>query len=237
MEIKRFEFKDGIEYIKIHGLQRSGTNYLAKFVEDNLQDTKCLINAGGWKHGHYCAPWTLGREVHVLTITKNPYAWLASMYKYWKNGQTGPNLTNVSFGQFVRSPVIFEESAGTPFLLRASNPIQYWNNMNFHWSSIRINNKVGLMIPYEKLLSIPDCVIGVISEMLKIPRSSSLMTCNNVCEPGEECPKISQELWQDREYYKNEEYMNKFNPQLLNFVNSEIDTKVMSELQYDFIKG
>ncbi len=68
--------------IKIHGLQRSGTNYLAYLINQNF-DAKALVNAGGWKHGPYMAHWELGREVHVAVITKNPYAWLVSLYNYW----------------------------------------------------------------------------------------------------------------------------------------------------------
>lgn len=230
--IKQFEFKPDIEYIKIHGLQRTGTNYVAKILGDNLLETEVLINAGGWKHGHYCAPWTLGREVHVIAVTKNPYAWLVSLYRYWKNGPTGPDLSSVSFNDFVRRPAIFEEAAGTPFLLRASNPVQHWNNMNFHWLSIRMNQKLSLVVPYEAFLFNTCETIKSVGSEFNLKTNETLINCDNVCEPGEETPKIGSEVWQDREYYVSQQYMNEFNQSLLDFVNKELDYNVLHTLGY-----
>lgn len=230
--IARFDFKIGTEYIKIHGLQRTGTNYVAKILGDNLQNTEILINAGGWKHGHYCAPWTLGQEVHVVTITKNPYAWLVSLYNYWKNGNTGPDLSLTSFEEFVRSPAVFEESAGTPYLLRSSNPVQHWNNMNFHWMSIRMNQKINLVIPYEIFLENPHNVTEAIANEFKIGLQLKFKNCENVCEPGEEAPKVGENVWKDKGYYVDQKYMSHFSQSLLQFVNEQLDPKIMQSLGY-----
>lgn len=231
-QINSIQLQDGIEYIKIHGLQRTCTNYLAELINNNFENTQCLINAAGWKHGHYCAPWILGREVHVAVASKNPYAWLASIYNYWKTSSIGPDLTNVSFEQFVKRPVIFEESAGTPYLLRGINPVQYWNDMNFHWLSIRMNTKKILFIPHEALLENAEVIIGVLADQWGVQRKP-FYNCQNICEPGEEKPKVSDKIWTSKEDYLKKKYFGMYTPDLLKFVNNELDDVIMKHLGYE----
>lgn len=38
-------------YIKLYGLQRTGTNYIQWLIENNFDDVKVLVNELGWKHG------------------------------------------------------------------------------------------------------------------------------------------------------------------------------------------
>ena len=155
----KYKLKENTEYIKIHGLQRSGTNYLTYLLKRNI-GAEVLVNAGGWKHGHYCAPWVLDQEVHVVVMTKDPYSWLVSYYNYSK-----PNKT---FSEFVRNQVVFGEDSGTPALYYAANPIQHWNNMYFHWSTIKINAKKLAMISYEALLKHPEEIIKQIARHFSI---------------------------------------------------------------------
>jgi hypothetical protein len=218
-----------VEYVKIHGLQRSGTNYLAYLINENFENTKALINAGGWKHGHYCAPWTLGQEVHVLTIVKNPYSWLWSAYNYWKTD-------GLAFNQFVRDKIIVEKQAGTPFLYRSENPVQHWNNMNFHWTSIKINEKKSLVVPYELLVVMPEQVIeGIGLELgLKKKHSNNFICPSNTMAPSEEEPKVSDEGWKKREYYANNAFMSEYTADILQFVNSQLDWELMGVLGYTF---
>lgn len=237
--IKSIDLKEDVEYIKIHGLQRSGTNYLTMLVNENLENTECLVNAGGWKHGHYCAPWVLGREVHVLTIVKNPYSWLVSLYKYWSNNKhmVGPNLTGVSFDQFVRNKTEFERQQGIPFLYRAANPVQFWNDMNFHWMSIRIDSKKSLMIPYEFLLENTEEVIKSIGIEFGIKTKENFNYTDCKFEAGEEKPTIDKNSKVEKEYYKEKKYLSFYNTDLLNFVNCQLDQYVLGSLGYSIVKN
>lgn len=234
-QIKQYELKDGIEYVKIHGLQRTGTNYLAHLVNENYQNVKALINAGGWKHGHYCAPWTLGREVNVLTVTKNPYAWLASLYKYWRDAEVGPDLSKITFEQFVKTRAVFEMQQGVPYLYRADNPVQHWNNMNFHWLSIRMNKKKTLTVPYESLLLDCEGVVEAIAKDFGLKRAACFVNPKKTFLPGQEEVKLSDEDWNSRDYYLKEEFLNHYTPDLLKFVNRELDPEVMDLLGYNLI--
>lgn len=237
-KIESYPLLEHKNYVKIHGLQRTATNYAASLINNNFCDTEALVNIGGWKHGYYCAPWTLGQEVHVLVVTKNPYAWLVSLYNFWgpKRGQSGgPDLRNVSFDQFVRNRVIFEEQAGTPFLYLASNPVQHWNSMNFHWMSIQMNVKRVCILPYEALLNNYSAVLDSIGEMFGLKKTEHTKDCSSVLIPSNERPVESLAPF-DKSYYINKEYLKSFTPELIQFVNDQLDKQVMHDLGYEFME-
>jgi len=226
-----------VEYIKIHGLQRTGTNWLSHLINENFHNAKSLVNLGGWKHGPYTAPWMIGKEVHVLGIVKNPYSWLASMYNYWgpnKKLNIGPDLEGVSFEDFVQNRVIVERQRDVPFLFRASNPVQHWNNWNFHWTTIRLNSKKLCCLTYESLLSNTEEVIDQIGQAFDLKRKTDkIVGSTDTFTPSGENLKPSGEKFKKLEYYKNEEYMKCFSPSLLEFVNNEVDLDLMIHFGYD----
>jgi hypothetical protein len=233
-KVKEYELNVWTEYVKVHGLQRAGTNYLAHLVNENFLNVQSLVNVGGWKHGHYCAPWTLGQEVHILIATKNPYAWLVSLYKYWQTKDA--DLGGQTFDAFVRGRAVFERASGTPFLLRAANPVQHWNDMNYHWLSIRMNEKKVLAVPYEALLLETDAVLNAIGTDLGLERSDQLVLPRKKLLPGNEEVIFSDEDWQDRDYYLKEKFLKAFTPELIAFVNSNLDKEVVGTLGYSLVK-
>jgi hypothetical protein len=227
-KIDKFVLDPGTEHIKVHGLQRSGTNYLAALLDANFEGVRALVNEGGWKHGPYCAPWTLGQEVHVLTIPKNPYAWLVSVYAYWATTDIGPDLKGVPFSRFIRERAVFERQQGIPYLFRAANPVQHWNDMNFHWLSIRLNAKKSLAVPYEALLIDPRGVLGAIAA------DFGLIQKPDHTEPG----SVSQTdtNWDRREFYLKEKFLEAFKQDDLDFVNAQLDHEVMETLGYVLVR-
>lgn len=222
-KIEQYVLKDKINYIKIHGLQRSGTNYISFLINNNFIDTECLINVGGWKHGHYCAPWSLGQEVHVVLVVKNPYAWLVSIYKYLK-----PSL---SFGNFIKRPLVWGEPSGSPYLLRSCNPIQYWNDMNFHWMSVKMNNKKLCIIPYESVLRNVELSLKNISSYFDIPLNKPTLDSKNKMLAGNEKPEAFDEKF-DSSYYTDQKYISFFDNDIFNFVNQQIEPMIMQQVGY-----
>jgi hypothetical protein len=226
-----------IEYIKIYGLQRSGTNFISHLINENFPTAKALVNLGGWKHGHYFVPWAMGEELHCLTIVKNPYAWL--VYNYWgphRKMNMGPELQGVPFEDFVKHKIFIEKQKHVPFLFRAINPVQHWNDMNFHWMSVRMNAKCMFVLPYEMTLSQPENVIKHISQKFNIkPIEKSVVSADKTFMPSGENIKFDTESF-DKEYYKNKEYMTSYTPELLEFVNGQLDLDLMIRLGYPIIK-
>lgn len=226
-----YKLKNDVEYIKIHGLQRSGTNYVQFLLNENLE-TEVLANIGGWKHGPYCFPWSLYQEVHIIVVVKNPYYWLFSLYNYWKEKKLGMNLENCFFNQFLRSNTFFEQGKGIPCLYRASNPVQYWNNMNFHWCSIRMNTKKLLIIPYEAALENPEEIVNLISEELKINKKTNFKLTTKKLEPNGEKYNFGEDF--DRSIYEKKKYLEFFDNESIEFVNNELDKELMNLLRYNY---
>lgn len=227
-----------IEYIKIHGLQRSGTNYLSHLINENFHGVKVLVNLGGWKHGHYVAPWAVGKEVHVLGIVKNPYSWLVSMFKYWGPDKTlriGPDLEGITFDEFVRNRVFFERQKDIPFLYRAKNPVDHWNNMNFHWTSLRMNQKKLCMLGYEALLDNAESTTKKIGINLGLKQKDVFVDSNNTFTPSGENIKLSDEKFSKKDYYLGSKFLEHYTPELLDFVNQELDIDLMVQFGYNFI--
>lgn len=236
METEYVALDPNTEYIKIHGLQRSGTNYLSHLVNENFDHVQVLVNLGGWKHGHYMAPWAIGKEVHVLVIVKNPYSWLVSAFKYWgpnKPLKIGPDLDGVSFDDFVRNRCYLERQRDVPYLIRSSNPVQHWNNMNFHWMSIRMNSKQLFVISYEKILEDSEECVRAMSESLGLKRKTQFTSCDFTFVPSGETLAPTDERF-NRDYYQQQNYMSYYSPELLEFVNEQLDLDLMVKFGYEF---
>lgn len=238
ISIEYFELDPNIEYVKIYGLQRSGTNFVSDLINKNFENTQVLVNYGGWKHGHYAAPWTLGQEVNVAVVAKNPYAWLVSVYNYWgpnRKKNIGPDLAGVPFEEFVKNRVCLEYQKSIPYLIRASNPIQYWNNMYFHWSSVRLGDKKICMIAYEAFLMDAAYNIEILGKVLGLKPKEQVTVSEKTFEPAGEQPKESDEAWRDREYYVKQNYLKMYNPKLIEFVNQQLDIEMMLQFGYDYV--
>lgn len=226
-----------IEYIKIHGLQRSGANYLTYLINENFENTKVLVNLGGWKHGHYMCPWATGKELHTLVVVKNPYSWLASIYDYWGPGRSlniGPDLTGVPFDDFVRNRICLEPQKDIPYLLRASNPIQHWNNMNFHWTTIHLNEKSLFVITYEALLNNTEKCLDQISKSFSINRKTNVDNCDNVVLPSGEDIHTGDKKWAKKKFYDDEKYFDLYDSQTIKFVNEQLDLDLMIGFGYEY---
>lgn len=233
-----FEMDPKTEYIKIFGLQRSGTNYLSHLINENFENTKAMVNVGGWKHGYYAVPWAVGKELHIAAITKSPYAWLVSMYNYWgpkRKKNIGPDMRGVSFDHFVRNKAIFEKQRDIPFLIRAENPVQHWNDMNFHWSSIRMNGKKLCFVTYEAVLQDSNAILEAISTNLEIKRKDKVTNSDKRFVPAGENMQTSDEVFGQKDYYLKGGFLKEYTPELLEFVNDQIDLDLMVHFGYNVL--
>lgn len=239
MSFEEHVLDPSVEYIKIYGLQRSGTNFVASVLNENFQNTKVLVNLGGWKHGYYAAPWILGQEVHVLVVAKNPYAWLVSVYEYWtsheQGSKVGPDLFGVPFSEFVTNRLCLERQQENPFLYRASNPVQHWNNMYYHWMSVYTNEKKTIGISYESFLTMPLATTDLLGNSFGLKRTDRPIYINpKILEPGTESMNVGTRMWDRHDYYHRKDYLNYYTPSLLNFVNSQLDLEVMVMFGYEY---
>ena len=140
----------------------------------------------------------------------------------------------MSFEDFVQNRVIVERQRDVPFLFRASNPVQHWNNWNFHWTTIRLNSKKLCCLTYESLLVSTEEVLDQIGQAFDLKRKTNeIVGSTDTFTPSGENLKPSGEKFKKREFYKNREYMKNFTPSILEFVNNELDLDLMIHFGYN----
>lgn len=250
--------------LKQHGLQRSGTNYLRYLLEENYC-SQVFINKGGWKHGYYVAPITLGYEISCVLSVKNPYAWFISMYEYINGkshkitnpkdriGELAPSDANAKveigdkeWDKFLYNPlivngVIFNDKKRYECKMRAGNPIQYWNNMNYHWMKIKYEDKdlKTYIVRHEDLLENPEEHLNKTFGEIRKQKSDFRDTQNEALATWDAHKAdeiVSKKSFADRKkYYLEKKYMDYYNIQKLAFIAKELDKEVMKVLKYEIV--
>lgn len=224
--------------IKLYGLQRTGTNYVTNLIQKNFGD-EVRFNNAGWKHGHY---FTHPEEPNIVIVSKDPYAWMLSCYKYWKElPEIGPDLTDTTFEEFVTtSPVMLEGSSDIPYLIRATNLMEYYNNMYFHWLSIRFkrDDRKICLIRYEDALADVDKTLSDIASVFGLRQKSYTNIENEVVwgyddwsnQTGEtkEYLKDKVKKFEKRDFYVEAQYLDSYNDNMLKFIHESWDNWLMA---------
>lgn len=230
--------------VKVFGIQRSGTNFLSILLQENYQ-VRVLVTTGGPKHDHYQVPLHMGMELKSVVCTKNPYAWLASIHKYC----TEHNLqdTPLPMKEFVCNRFVIRRTLVGAHIdeffryttTRAANPVQYWNNYNFHW--LRQADSIGVpyvILQYEKLLSDTKSYMEALANLLELERIDGEFyipqkrlkgwgdapTKNNATED---------EPFTRKQYFLDKQYLDLFDKEDIEFINSQLDNEVMNALSYE----
>jgi len=196
--------------IKIFGLQRSGNNWLSLILKKSYKNVRLMGNdEAGWKHGMYRIPEVLGRECHVIILSKEPYCWLPSIFKY----RAGRHEASANFKQF----------------LNGSSSIELYNLMYAHWLDVELREKQKIIIAYETLLADPLLACGWIADCLKLERKTK-----NLFVPNKHMKKNNTESKRpfDPKYYLERKYMSKFNGEMLEIVNPRIDWELVKRLRH-----
>jgi len=224
--------------IKVLGLQRTGTNYISKLLTKNFPQIEIDENHG-WKHGPYCG--YLFDEPSVIVVSKNIYAWLPSVWKYWKLNQgLGPDLSNLSFEEFVlSSPVYLEGSIDVPYLMRATNIVQFYQNAYFHWLSIRFSksDRKICLVRYEDILTNYEQTLQDIATTFKLETPKNENINHEILWNGSLDSENEKRPFTNRDYYLNKDYMEMYSDALIRFIHKEWDENVMSQLGYRLEKS
>jgi len=125
----------------VHGLLRTGTNYVSALLGQNLDVVVLGPEKGGWKHG----PIVTTAGVTVVVVVKNPYTWLDSFYRWELYRQRTQAQT---LAQFVSSPVSHPELAR---VWGARDPIDAWNKATASWLAAALEGDV-LVVRYEDVI-------------------------------------------------------------------------------------
>ena len=103
------------------------------------------------------------KDILILTLTKNPYSWLLSLYRKPYH-QTTRNTQ--SFETFLLAPweTIARENCG---IQKINNPIELWNIKNRAY--LDLGNEFSIMnITAESLLENPEAILLEIAKILSL---------------------------------------------------------------------
>jgi len=242
--------------IKIYGERNSGTNYFEKLVEKNLEIQILRYYPGqrvgkylkyefmsglffelnkkkylGWKHGKPKI-----REINkfesspltIITITKNPYTFLLSLYKrpYHYRGKKVNN-----FKDFLTSEwqTILRENCG---LKKYSSPIDLWNEKNRAFLNLkqRVNKKV-INLRYEDVIKDTEETILKLAKISDAPLKHNGQF-RNVIDSTKGDNLVYSEY---RDYYLNEKWKDKLLDEEISLINDKLDIEVVKAFNYELI--
>jgi len=162
-------------------------------------------------------------DIAIVTLTKNPYAWLLSLYQrpyhqYYKN--------KPDFFTFLNMPWKTTRKENTERLV--SNPIELWNLKNRAYLTLPKNQTANLTS--ESVLDDPASVIDHLSQTFAIQKKSEEFTNY---ERSTKDPSKSSDYYQN--YYKNELWKNKLPESSIELINSKLDPELMKHFGYKIL--
>ena len=183
----------------------------------------------GWKHT--CVkPYEqlenykmVNSNLAFLTITKNPYSWLLSLYRnpYHQYYSEKP-----SFEIFLQRQWKTIGRDNTEAVLKS--PVELWNVKNK--SYLTLKNKSVLNITTENVLENPEGVIEQISRQFTIERISDRFVNHE---------RSTKDKSKDSSYYRNyylaEKWRNDLSNEAIAIINESVDINLMSHFGYRYL--
>lgn len=205
--------------IKIHGLLRSGTNYLEVLLRRNFY-VECLAPwEHGWKHGP-CEYSTSGRYVFLV---KDPYAWLVS-FRNWERLHN--RTTTDRLAEFAREPVTHPDLAKA---WGVSTPVQAWNRTLSGWRAL--DGKANtLFIRYEDLLRDLEAELEHIRQHFGLMRRRPEFVDVRSRADAWETPHPRTGL--DIAYYLQEKYVEAFDEPARAVLRADLDPGLLAHFHY-----
>ncbi len=183
----------------------------------------------GWKHAYVRTDWmspSRVRDTGFVTLTKNPYSFLLSLYKrpYHLKDDKPRNLM-----EFLQRDWRLQHRDNMD-VHRLDNPVALWNLKNKSYIELaeKFPHQVYNMT-YEHLLSDYRGELDAIKDKLELSTRGSY---GNISESTKEDAK-SNTYYQD--YYLKEEWRGELSPEHIEFINRHLDKDVMAFFQYEYL--
>ncbi|MBK8816018.1 MAG: hypothetical protein IPN42_11225 [Methylococcaceae bacterium] len=183
----------------------------------------------GWKHTCVKSVTQLQRydlvndDLVFVTITKNPYSWLLSLYrKPYHHAYT----KRPDFITFLQSP--WKTLGRDGVNKQLNNPVELWNIKNR--SYLQLNEGRALNITTERLLENPASIIEQMSVRFGINRLGGAFV---------NYESATQDKRKDgsyyRDYYLNEKWKNDLPKLAIGLINDKLDRSLMSYFSYELL--
>jgi len=216
--------------IKIHGLMRSGTNFLEFLILRNF-DVIPLVNQHAWKHGHI----KKDLEANTIIIFKEPFSWLYSIYTY-SNRKNKINIfpatKGFDFKKFIRSKFVYKDRPNKIPQFEELNPVFLWNKMHESWLFCDTAGK-KIFIKYDSLLLQTEDVLKKIAEKfnMKLKSPTIVFPSENINpDKAAKIREVNSMQYKDENFHSKKQYMKYFDEDDIKFVEENLNANVLAEL-------
>lgn len=199
------------------------------FVQDLIHDSRKFHDLG-WKHGipetrviHSFDP----QELAIVSITKNPYTFLLSLYRrpYHFKGTLAP-----TFVEFIRQPWVTRKRDNTPERVLTS-PVALWNTKNAAYLELRAQfPEIVYPITYEELMSDPVLILDQLCDAFHLSKKQDVPVLIESSTKGDD---LSFSDYQS--YYLKEVWKKELTKEAIIEINQRLDLAVLSQFNYPLL--
>jgi len=236
--------------VKIYGERHTNTNYLSHLIRLNLEVglvpgacptyvralerwlrapslrdryfARTYSKNLGWKH---CAVALQQHpaEVCFITLTKNPYAWLLSMFRRpYHLSSAAP-----TFEEFLQTPWPTAGRDNLQSLVR--NPVELWNLKNQSYRNLPSSQT--LYLTSEETLMDPERVISDIAAKTNALKKQITFLNRE--------PSTKKNTDKDRayytDYYLNQRWRAELSDKAVSLINASVDKSLMQQYRYELV--
>lgn len=184
----------------------------------------------GWKHARMPnLPKTRARYpegLGFIAITKNPYAWLQSLYRHPYQGTHHSPAHQLSFSEFLRTPwpTVRREYGPAEY----ANPVQMWNDKVASYESLHSYGP-ALILPYEGVITDIEAFVRTVARSFDLPEPAQVQVrADSTKKDGRSTADIVQ-------YYLSGAWADSLLPEDLDFINRELDHSLCEMFGYTLI--
>lgn len=181
----------------------------------------------GWKHACVIESGVLNQheivndDLFFVTLTKNPYAWLLSLYRrpYHQKYRVKPD-----FETFLQMPwkTVSRDNLG---VRAVSSPVELWNRKVSSYGNI--DDMRAVHVSSEELVSEPEQVLDRICDKFALGRKNS-----SFLDHESSTKKDGKDRQYYNNYYRNELWREKLSDRAIELIDSRLDKALVRKLGY-----
>ena len=223
-----------INYFKIYGQMRTGTNYISTTLLNNFLDTNVFMNVGGWKHGKLIEyPNNIELVNKVVQITINNIDIDKTIDLFTTN--------NVNFLVIVKNPYMWINSVSVykQKEITCEFIIEYISIWNEIYSNYKYYIECGkaYLVKYETLLQEPNEALDKIKKKFNLTQKNpEYILENNVLHANNDSNigKIKNVIF-DKNKYINPIISDYLSNDIIRNINENIDVSLMKFYDYELV--
>lgn len=230
-----------LRFIKIYGLQRSGTNYLEWLLNKNLASVKVLVDETGWKHGYIPATFDVNGLNWSPPYMDEQEAYNFAQRRLHRLGDLVTRLeesvkqNDLCFTFISKDPYSWYASyarfEGLPYSPIDPKILEYWCLLNRHWYEFSLANKDRCyFLRYADLLAEPEVTLARVCTQLNLRFSEQdFINCQDTLSMFG--GQAQSGLFRS-DYYQNKEYLAEFSPQDMALFATTLPPDLLAKLEY-----